>query len=65
MDTPDFFRSRIDTMTPHGFRAMARTIMVERLNVVPEVIEAQLAHAKAARLELPMTAQSSWSSGGR
>ena len=39
-----------DTMTPHGFRAMARTIMVERLNVVPEVIEAQLAHGKSGPL---------------
>ena len=27
-------------MTPHGFRAMARTIMVEKLNVHPDVIEA-------------------------
>ena len=39
-----------DTMTPHGFRAMARTIMVERLNVVPDVIEAQLAHGKSGPL---------------
>ena len=39
-----------DTMTPHGFRAMARTILVERLNVVPEVIEAQLAHGKSGPL---------------
>ena len=34
-----------DDMTPHGFRAMARTVLVERLNVHPDVIEAQLAHA--------------------
>lgn len=39
-----------DTMTPHGFRAMARTIMVERLNVHPDVIEAQLAHGKSGPL---------------
>ena len=39
-----------DTMTPHGFRAMARTIMVERLNVGPDVIEAQLAHGKSGPL---------------
>ena len=39
-----------DTMTPHGFRAMARTIMVERLNVSPDVIEAQLAHGKSGPL---------------
>ena len=31
-------------MTAHGFRAMARTMAAERLNVQPEVIEAQLAH---------------------
>jgi integrase len=35
-----------DTMTPHGFRAMARTLLVERTAVQPDVIEAQLAHAK-------------------
>lgn len=39
-----------DTATAHGFRAMARTLMVERLNVNPEVIEAQLAHGKSGPL---------------
>ena len=39
-----------DDMTPHGFRAMARTIMVEQLNVHPDVIEAQLAHSKSGPL---------------
>jgi integrase len=34
-----------DTMTGHGFRAVARTIMVERLRVPAEIVEAQLAHA--------------------
>jgi integrase len=34
-----------DTATAHGFRAMARTMAAERLNIPPEVIEAQLAHA--------------------
>jgi len=34
-----------DEMTAHGFRAMARTMIAERLGVLPEVIEAQLAHA--------------------
>lgn len=34
-----------DDMTAHGFRAMARTMIAERLVVAPEVIEAQLAHA--------------------
>lgn len=32
-------------MTPHGFRAMARTVLAEELLVDPYVIEAQLAHA--------------------
>lgn len=33
-----------DEMTTHGFRAMARTMLVERLNVDESVVEAQLAH---------------------
>ena len=37
-------------MTAHGFRAMARTLTVEMLNVNPEVIEAQLAHGKSGPL---------------
>lgn len=36
-----------DDMTPRGFRAMARTLLVEKLNLAPDVIEAQLAHAKS------------------
>jgi integrase len=34
-----------DTMTGHGFRAMARTILDERLGFRPDYIEHQLAHA--------------------
>ena len=34
-----------EEMTPHGFRAMARTMAAERLGIAPEVIEAQLAHS--------------------
>ncbi len=34
-----------DDMTAHGFRAMARTMIAERLGIAPEVIEAQLGHA--------------------
>ena len=34
-----------DEMTGHGFRAMARTMLAERLNVDEAIIEAQLAHA--------------------
>lgn len=40
-----------EDMTPHGFRAMARTLIVEQLpSIAPDVIEAQLAHAKAGPL---------------
>ncbi|MDP2264177.1 MAG: integrase arm-type DNA-binding domain-containing protein [Hydrogenophaga sp.] len=39
-----------EDMTPHGFRAMARTLMVEKLNMHPDVIEAQLAHGKSGPL---------------
>ena len=31
-------------ITPHGFRAMARTLLAERLHFPPKVIEHQLAH---------------------
>lgn len=34
-----------DEMTGHGFRAMARTMLAERLGVDESVVEAQLAHA--------------------
>lgn len=34
-----------ETMTGHGFRAMARTIIAEVLGISAEIIEAQLAHA--------------------
>ncbi|MBW7471148.1 tyrosine-type recombinase/integrase [Marinobacter sp. F4218] len=33
-----------DVMTPHGFRAMARTVLAERLGFKTEIIEMQLAH---------------------
>lgn len=40
-----------DDMTPHGFRAMARTLIAEKLpGVSPDVIEAQLAHGKSGPL---------------
>lgn len=32
-------------MTGHGFRAMARTMLAERLNIDEAIIEAQLAHS--------------------
>jgi integrase len=34
-----------DTMTAHGFRAMARTVLDEVLQIRPDYIEHQLAHA--------------------
>jgi integrase len=34
-----------EEMTPHGFRAMARTILDEVLQIRPDFIEHQLAHA--------------------
>jgi len=34
-----------DQMTPHGFRAMARTLLDEVLGYPPHIIEQQLAHA--------------------
>lgn len=37
-------------MTAHGFRAMARTLIAEQLNVDPEIIETQLAHGKSGPL---------------
>lgn len=40
-----------DEMTAHGFRAMARTLMIERLpGIAADVIEAQLAHGKSGPL---------------
>ena len=40
-----------EEMTPHGFRAMARTLMIERLpGIDADVIEAQLAHGKSGPL---------------
>lgn len=40
-----------DEMTAHGFRAMARTMMIERLpGIHADVIEAQLAHGKSGPL---------------
>jgi integrase len=37
-------------MTAHGFRALARTAIREKLNYMPDVIEAQLAHKAAGPL---------------
>ena len=38
-------------MSAHGFRAMARTLIIERIHgIAPDVIEAQLAHGKSGPL---------------
>ena len=39
-----------EEMTGHGFRAMARTLLAERLRYPAEVIEHQLAHKVSDRL---------------
>jgi len=39
-----------EEMTGHGFRAMARTMLAERLGVDEAVIEAQLAHTVSGAL---------------
>jgi len=40
-----------DSMRAHGFRATARTVIIERLSGIPmDVIEAQLAHRKSGPL---------------
>ncbi len=40
-----------DEMSAHGFRATARTLMIERIpGISPDVIEAQLAHGKSGPL---------------
>lgn len=39
-----------DVMTPHGFRAMARTLLDEQLQEPPDAIEAQLGHATRGAL---------------
>jgi integrase len=37
-------------MTAHGFRAMARTLIVEKLGLAADIVEAQLAHGKSGPL---------------
>ncbi|MNV64120.1 putative prophage CPS-53 integrase [compost metagenome] len=37
--------------SPHGFRAMLRTIARERLKIDFDVLEAQLAHAKRDQIQ--------------
>lgn len=40
-----------EEMSAHGFRAMARTLMIERMpSISADVIEAQLAHGKSGPL---------------
>ncbi|WP_399681613.1 tyrosine-type recombinase/integrase [Xenophilus sp.] len=53
-----------EEVTGHGFRATARTIMVEQLGIPEAVIEAQLAHAVKDAFAL-VPPQGGRSSGGR
>lgn len=53
-----------DEMTGHGFRAAARTMAAERLGIAPEVLEAQLAHAKTGPLGSAYD-RTSWLAGRR
>lgn len=39
-----------EQMTAHGFRSMASTLLNEKLEYHPDVIEAQLAHKGADRI---------------
>ena len=39
-----------DVMTAHGFRAMARTVLVEQLEYPAEYVEMQLAHSVSGPL---------------
>ncbi|MFT4256005.1 MAG: integrase arm-type DNA-binding domain-containing protein [Pseudoxanthomonas sp.] len=39
------------THATHGFRGMFRTVARERLNIAPDVLEAQLAHAKRDQIQ--------------
>lgn len=36
--------------SPHGFRATARTVLVEHLGAAPDVVEKQLAHEQSSKL---------------
>lgn len=39
-----------EQMTAHGFRAMAMTMLVDHAGIAPEIVDAQLAHAKKGPL---------------
>ena len=55
-----------DDHVAHGFRAMARTMIAERIPGIPaDMVEAQQATAKAAPWVVPMTVPSTWGSVGR
>lgn len=55
-----------EEMSAHGFRAMARTLIVENIpGIHPDVIEAQLAHGKSGPWAPPTTAPNSCSSAGK
>jgi integrase len=47
-------------MTPHGFRAMARTILEERLEVDARYLEKQLAHEEADKVKRSYNRSEHW-----
>ena len=46
--------------TPHGFRAMARTILEEHLGVDPKLMEKQLAHEEANKVKRAYNRSEHW-----
>ena len=46
--------------TPHGFRAMARTILEEHLSVDPKLMEKQLAHEEADKVKRAYNRSEYW-----
>lgn len=49
-----------DRHTPHGFRAMARTILEEHLGVEPKLMEKQLAHEEADKVKRAYNRSEYW-----
>ena len=54
-----------EEMSGHGFRAVARTILDEVLQIRPDYIEHQLAHAVRIRMDAPTTVRHTCPSAGK
>ncbi|WP_374591437.1 tyrosine-type recombinase/integrase [Aquabacterium sp.] len=55
-----------DEHVAHGFRAMARTMIAERIPGIPaDMVEAQLGHGKSGPWAAPTTGLSIWSNAGK